>query len=72
MIKAWIFIGLLVGGWSFLEFLSETTIENDQSSWGYMKIGLLGVLFIIIDVLIWPLYLLARFMEWFWRFRRRL
>jgi hypothetical protein len=65
----WIVFGLIIGIFSILDFLDRTKLLNNSNNWGYIEVGLIGTVFFLLDIVIWPLYIISKLIRWLWRLR---
>ena len=68
----WIVLGVLTSIWTSLDFVTNTTIMDEGGRWCYVKLIVLSIFFLVADFLLWPLYIIAKLLEWFWDMRRGL
>jgi hypothetical protein len=75
MIPIWyLLVGTATGICMFLDFILHC-FDGKNKEWenyNYFLIGSVGVLFILIDIFLWPLYIICKINEWFWSFRKNI
>lgn len=67
----WVVIGILTGLWTFLDFYTNGFHKEHYSAWDWVFLTLMGVFFFVLDVFIWPIYIVEKLLEAMWNFRQR-